>query len=680
MTRARLHSGLPLLALVLVWAAAAERGIAQRPPAGSPGAAFGGIRTNTPAIGGAVVDAVTDLPIAGATVSLGPGSVNEGSQLTDQLGRFLFSNLAPRTSYELHATKPGYYSGSFGKDTWNGALRRIELVDRQWVADARIPLFRPGAMSGRVLDAAGVPMAGIRVAAVELFRGMGDPRLAAGPTSRTDGQGRYRLAPLSTGEYLVVVPSVQMSLPSSMPAAARVAVVTDSLAGPARRVALPRDVLVVGAMHLLVDPAQPPPLAPRADGQSQAYPTAAYPDATSLSGARVIPLGVSEERSGIDVTLRPAPTFTVTGTLDGPATAARDLPVRLLPRGRESMGLGFETALTVADQNGRFSFLNVPDGDYTIAAGRIVAGYGLRPPGALDDSVTLPGPVSMSRVSAAPGPGVVIMAQTGGSRHFGRLGLKVAGHDVANLVVPLQRGATIRGRIDVAPARERVGSSVPGYISISDGPSTSSGRSETAAEPLASTTLSATIPRIRVIAEPANGDVSMAVPEVPATREFTIDGLLPGEYLLRLSSSALESIRWQGRDYTETPLSVTSGADVTGIVVTVASALSVQSATVRDEKGRDALDATVLCFPVDPARWQRQGFRPLGLRAIPVGRAGSYFLPAVPHGEYYLVAVPGQLPESWRDPAFLARAAKAAIRVTLDGTRRTPDLLLTALP
>ena len=75
-----------------------------------------------------------------------------------------------------------------------------------------IRLWKGGAITGRVLDEAGEPLVDVAVAAV---RRSSDGRLLTGPTARTDDRGVYRLATLTPGSYLVVVPQTQLLMPSS---------------------------------------------------------------------------------------------------------------------------------------------------------------------------------------------------------------------------------------------------------------------------------------------------------------------------------------------------------------------------------------------------------------------------------------------------------------------------------
>src|SRR5262245_60105537 len=81
------------------------------------------------AISGVVIDATTQKPVPGAVVQLAgtPGIVSASSpqavfvsisprrQITDELGRFVFDDLAPNSSYTLLATRSGFLDGGYGR-------------------------------------------------------------------------------------------------------------------------------------------------------------------------------------------------------------------------------------------------------------------------------------------------------------------------------------------------------------------------------------------------------------------------------------------------------------------------------------------------------------------------------------------------------------------------------------
>ena len=167
----------------------------------------------TAAISGSVVDGATGRPIENAIVTLtrrtgGPLSFPT-RLLTDAQGRFVFKDVPPGEGYSIGATRHGYLPADYGRSELGGAPQRISLRERQWISDARITMWRPGAISGTVLDEHGEPIVGIYVRALASVIVAGAPHYAAASPTTTDDRGMYRISGLREGRYLVSVPVVQ---------------------------------------------------------------------------------------------------------------------------------------------------------------------------------------------------------------------------------------------------------------------------------------------------------------------------------------------------------------------------------------------------------------------------------------------------------------------------------------
>ena len=168
--------------------------------------------------------------------------------------------------------------------------------------------------------------------------------------------------------------------------------------------------------------------------------------------------------------------------------------------------------------------------------------------------------------------------------------------------------------------------------------------------------------------EPASGLASLGMPS-PAggplgSASFTIDGLMAGEYVLRISGAVVRSITWDGQDYTDRPFDASAGRDFTDVVVTVTTAASSLSGVVNDSGAGVA--AAVIAYPVERERWSNYGLNPTRLRAVLTNSEGRFRIDGLPIGEYYLVAVPPAQERAWLDPAFLASRAARASRVRID--------------
>jgi hypothetical protein len=94
-------------------------------------------------------------------------------------------------------------------------LRSLPLKTDEWLPNIKVSIWRPGAISGTVRDESGEPVVGVVVRVLQRVRIQGRDEFLAGPVTRTDDRGAYRLANLPSARYLIQVPSVQAAMPAS---------------------------------------------------------------------------------------------------------------------------------------------------------------------------------------------------------------------------------------------------------------------------------------------------------------------------------------------------------------------------------------------------------------------------------------------------------------------------------
>jgi hypothetical protein len=608
------------------------------------------IPTGTGAITGAVRDAATDRPVAGAIVMLEerqPGSpVRTRSYLqeTTPKGRFAFLNLPAAETYLLTSSKPGYLDGGHGRIDPRGPGTPIALKDGEWLGDVRVTMSRPGSISGTVVDERGDPIVGAHVRVLPQVLIAGRTQWLAGAVASTDDRGAYRIPGLGPGSYVVSVPSVQATLPASAtikPPGAWAGTSMADLTAMSEAARAEKLVVDVGGGQQLVVGRYGVPPPPTPDGQRTAYPIAFYPNAAKPADAMPVELRVSEDRSGIDFQLQPVGTARVSGTLQGPPDAISNLLLRLIPVGVEELGQGSEAATTVSLADGRFTFLYVPSGSYVLDARHTL--LELIYTSMENASTALPAAVpfptrgaSSSGVAAGP-PGVQYSSLRDGAdvSYWGQLRVDVSGQSVDDLVLPLRRPAAMSGRIVWAP----------GAKPSSNPP--------------------------RPVLEPADGRRSLGIPSIAGlapddASTFTIEGLMAGEYFLRVGSAKVESITWNGEDYTDRPFDGSAGRDITGVLVTLTSATSSISGIVGDGNMTLTSAAAVIAFPVEREGWSNYGFNPRRLTSVLTTNDGRYRVDGLPVGEYYLIAVPASQERAWLDPSFLVAHAARASRVRVD--------------
>ena len=600
-------------------------------------------QTQPPAgvVSGVVVDGVSGAPIAGAVVFITSTPArplgNQTRQLTDERGRFAFTGLPGDTQYSLASSKFGYLDGGYGRDTRpTDPLRQIPLTENAWVSNIRVPLWKPGIISGTVRDESGEPVAGIFVRAFVQLRVYGRTELASGPLAITDDRGEYRFPGLAAGRYIVQVPSVQATVPAGT-----------TLFGSR---SAPSDAIVINDTHRLVVsryPLPPPPV----NGRQMAYPVMFHRATSVLAEAEVIDLNYADDRSNIDITLAPVPTTRVTGTVIGPVESLVSLTLRMLPVGMENIGFGAEVATALVGADGSFMFLNVPAGNYVIDAPNTVSELATVPRSLTGPNVPTPpgregSGQSWGETGLLPGVNFSRSSFRPPSPFSGRLPVTVGGADITGLRIQMRPHVTLSGHVvvDRDPARPN-----------------------------------ATLERLPLRVDPAGGEARLGSAQSsalsgPAFPEFSISDVPPGSFYLRAHGTPgwiIKSISWKGRDMTHAPFD-TSAADVLpDITITVTNAIPELSGSVRDGGGIKRDDTVVIAFPAERAQWRNAGLHPERMRSAPVSATGTYSITTLPAGSYLIAAIPKTLAATWRDPDFLERVERQASTVALTWGRQT---------
>src|SRR5215471_16332882 len=160
------------------------------------------VQVQPAAIEGIVLRAGTTQPIANAVVELGRGNKSQNAAATGADGRFEFRNLAPGR-YSLTVSRNGYLDSAYGQRGSNGTGSSLSVESGQTLKEIRLTMVATGAISGRVSDSRGEPVANVPVQALKYSYQAGQRTLSVVKTESTNDRGEYRLFWLPPGTYFV---------------------------------------------------------------------------------------------------------------------------------------------------------------------------------------------------------------------------------------------------------------------------------------------------------------------------------------------------------------------------------------------------------------------------------------------------------------------------------------------
>ncbi len=585
-------------------------------------------------ISGQIVDATSGRALGRVAVRLRGRGVAR-TLLSDDRGRFTFADVPPG-DFMINATKSGFFDGAYGKRRAGGNGMAYSLLPGLSAPDLKIELFKAGSVSGFVFDEGGEPIIGVHVVALRRQFVAGEWRFVGSGTDVTDDRGAYRLFDLLPGDYVIGVPSVKVTAPiASIEEVARTGTSGGNLITlmslwrpPAPPGANPLGMLIYDNddRNVMIAPAATPP---PSDGKREfVYPTQYYPATQALQLATAVLVTPGTDQRNVNFDLRPVRTFRIEGRVIGPEGAVQDQLLRLLPDDGNDFGLGTETALTVTAPDGSFTFLRVPAGRFTLDARSGASLTAVVPQAAPQP----PRPVDAGQTPARP-------------PLWGRVELTLDNSDLDDLVVTMQPGLTIRGRIAF------------------DG---------SAARPTDNQ-----LDRLTVSVMPADVHAPVMTARLDSLGQFSVFGLRPGEYFVRVDAPPpgwfVRGAMAAGRDVSEQPLDLSSGT-TPDVVITFTDRGTEILGAVRDTRGMTAAGATVI---VMPSTMTERGLNPSRMREVRAASSGVYFIEGLPPGEYFILAVDDADAEGWQDATRLPALRNAATRVTLrENEKRTLELSL----
>jgi hypothetical protein len=192
----------------------------------------------------------------------------------------------------------------------------------------------------------------------------------------TDASGRYRISGLQPGAYLVAVPIVVSTMPGDVLSTFRSQGSTGPLTERFRSIVDELGFVFSGLGAQVEDrlvamtSGEPAPLSwPAEPAGSRVFRSTFHPSAIVADDAKVVVLEAADV-TGVDIMMRSMPAFRVSGTLATDGTPAAYVGVRLVATGMDLLRRDHDgnVAMTVTGSHGRFSFLGVPPGTYTVKA------------------------------------------------------------------------------------------------------------------------------------------------------------------------------------------------------------------------------------------------------------------------------------------------------------------------
>jgi hypothetical protein len=583
------------------------------------------LTAGTAAVSGTVLVAGTGQPARRARVTL---NATEGggsrTAMTDEEGRYSFGDLAAGR-YNLSVSKNGHVGVTYGQTRPGRPGTPIQLADGQKFA-ANLQLPRGSVITGTVVDEYGEAIAGTQVRVLRYVIQGGRRTLQQSGTGSTDDRGIYRVFGLQPGDYLVsAVPRNSGPAVDVGRLQAELAQVREQIATAAADATIARELATrAGMLQGQI---------PQAEEQATGYAPVYFPGTVTAAQAGAVTLNIGEERGNIDFQLVRVPLARIDGAVVN-STGQRIDNVQITLTEVTASVPGAITMGARADGDGRFHLANVPPGSYRLTARAVVP-----------QADGAPAPPFAGRGMRPLGP------QANVPRLWGSVDVPVDGRNLTNVLVTLQQGLTLSGRIAFQ------GSSPP----------------------------PADLTRIRVNLSPADpgaagGPPLNAAGLVDASGKFTIASVIPGLYRLNAGGAGngwfIESAVVDGQDTLDFPVEVKPGAAPSGAVITFTDKQAQLSGTIRNQRGQPAPEQTLILYPVDERYWAPQSRR---IRSARPSTDGQFTFSGIPAGEYKIVAMVDVETGAWFDPAFLQQVDAASTRVTIgEGEKKVQNLQISS--
>jgi len=366
-------------------------------PAQLPGMGPRQPKTGTARLRGRVLSTETGGPVRRAQVRITGPDIGSKSAMTDAEGRYEFRDL-PGGRFNLSANKAGYVTIQYGQTRPFESGKALDLTDGQLMEKADISLPRGSAISGRLVDEFGDPVAEAVVNAMRSVWSGGRRRLQpTGRTATTNDLGQFRIYGLSPGDYYV----------------------NAAFRGDAMEMAM--------AMGMGGSVGSGGPVG---SNPNSGYAPTYFPGTANGAEAQKVTLTVGQEAQNTDFALLPVKLAKIAGTvISSEGKPVEGSMINAVPRNADGAGMMMMMMGGNArtDKNGNFTIPNVAPGDYTLQS-RV-----------------------MQFMTSGGGDNMMFTARIGGDNgaeaEVGSLPVTVSGEDLSNVVIVTSKGATASGRL-----------------------------------------------------------------------------------------------------------------------------------------------------------------------------------------------------------------------------------------
>ncbi len=355
-------------------------------------------KTGTARLRGRVLSAENGGPVRRAQVRITSQDIGSKSAMTDAEGRYEFRDL-PAGRFNVSATKAGYVTVQYGQTRPFESGKSIDLSDGQMLDKADIAMPRGSAISGRLVDEFGDPVADAVVSAMRSAWSGGRRRLQpTGRTATTNDLGQFRIYGLSPGDYYV---NATFRAGDMMGMELAMAAVVGGGAGAG---------------------------GPVGSTPNSGYAPTYFPGTANGAEAQKIALTVGQEAQNTDFALLPVKLAKITGTvISSDGKPVEGSMINAVPRNAEGIGMMMMAGNARTDKNGNFTIPNLAPGEYTLQSR------------------------SMQFMTTGSGDNMMFTARIGGDSgaeaETGSLPVTVGGEDLSNVVIVTSKGATASGRV-----------------------------------------------------------------------------------------------------------------------------------------------------------------------------------------------------------------------------------------